>query len=179
MRRCHLRDRHIRARQKAKNHLLLPAGHGVVLPVLEAAASTGGKGVAIRIAAFGRGCHDLMKHGADTLAADRLRLGHNLFARKGCRHEDRVFLGDVIMFVGGAPDTVTTSANMADDQFDRWRIAWQPSGAATAMIGSAAVHDGKILSGRVLEAACEPDDTAENSDLVDPTLIVAVGRVVG
>ena len=80
MRRCHLRDRHIRARQKAKNHLLLPAGHGVVLPMLEAAAATGRKGIAIGFAALGRGCHDLMKHGADTLAADRLRLGHHLLA---------------------------------------------------------------------------------------------------
>ena len=179
MRRCDLGAGDAGTGEKAGDEILLPGRNRLVPPVLEAASAAGGKGSAVRLATFGRGRDDLVKDGTDALAADGHRRCDDLLSGKCRRDEHRMFVGDVIVLVGHASDTVSAPADMADRQLDRRGVARQLAATVAAAVKSAAVHAGIILFKSVSKAVGEPDDPANHSHLVNAALIVAVGRVVG
>ena len=113
---------------------LFPGGDGLVLPMLEAAAATGRKGLTVRLAALWRGAENFGQRRLHPLAAEADRLRDDPLAGKGCRHEDGMFLGAVMMRVFGAADTVAARPDMGDRELDRRRVARQAGAAVPALV---------------------------------------------
>ena len=124
--------------------------------MLEAASTAGGKGGAVRLATFGRRCDDLVKDGTDALAADGDRRCDDLLSGKCRRDKYRMYVGDLIVLVGRASDTIAAPTDMADRQFDRRGVARQFTATVAAAVKSAAFHAEIILFKSVPKAAVQP-----------------------
>ena len=125
---------HPGAGKESVDLVLFPGGHGLVLPVLEAAAAAGRKGVAVRLAALRRGGEDLAEMRLHPLAAEADGLRQDAFAGKRRRNEDGVLVGAVVMRVFGTADTVAARADMGDRELDRRRVARQAGAAVPVLV---------------------------------------------
>ena len=88
--------------------------------MLEGAAATGRKGIAIGFSPVGGGGQDFLWFAADALTCQRKRRGDHILAGKGGRDEDVMFGGAILMRIAGTADTITASADMGDLQL-QWR----------------------------------------------------------
>ena len=90
-----------------------------------------------------------------------------------------MFVGDVIVRVGRASDTIAAPADIADRQLDFRGVARQLVATVTAVVKFAGKHAGVTLFKSVSQAVGKLDDPANNAQLVDAALMVTVGRFVG
>ena len=106
-----------------------------------------------------------------------------------------MFSGDVVMTVLSPANAITAPADMGDVEFHRRRVARKTDGPVAGLPREPGrAHARKRVCGNRVcgdswarylhhllrsQAAGKPDDAAEDPDLVDAALVIAVGGVVG